>query len=375
MPRFLSTYRDYILIALFVLISSLVVWLPFFPQLSVLGMHLRGTDTGTIYRNYDGLLYVVAAKSWYDPAVIDSLSVEQGLPSQYYAAHLPLYPALIRALSFLGYIKAMMVVTLASSVMLGWLFYSFVRNNQLTKRPLLLTITMLMLPRFLVVRSIGSPESLFMFLSLAAVWFYEKRAYLGAGVAGGLAVMTKLPGILLFPALIITEGIRMYQAGRFRMPSVWLLLIPAGLLSACLVYMQQYHDFFAYWHTGYVVPMPYPYSAFNSTARWVGTHWLEEIVLYFYVYATTVIYAYRHHLRSLFTFSLVFFIGLLFVQHRDIARYALPLWPITCIIFERFFTSKKAIIVLIAVTPAIYLYAWGFLQGNAMPVSNWAPYL
>ncbi len=375
MPRFLSAYRDYVLIALFVLLTSAIVWLPFVPQLSAVGVHIKNTDTGVLYRNYDGLLYVVAAKTFYNPTAINALHLENGLPASYFAAHLPLYPAIIRALSFLGYPKAMIAVTILSTVLMGWMFYYILRQKNLTKRPLLLTMTMLMLPRFLVVRSVGSPESLFMLLALTAIFFYEKKNYIGAGLAGGLAVMTKLPGILLFPGFALAEIVRTRESKKFTSASVWLLLIPIGLFAVCTIYAQQYYDPFAYWHTGYVVPMPYPFSAFDASAKWVGTHWLEEIVLYFYLYAVTVINSYRHQLRSLFYFSLVFFIGLIFVQHRDISRYALPLWPITCIIFEKFFTSRRAVIAMIILLPAIYLYAWSFIQGNAMPVGNWAPYL
>lgn len=375
MLRFLSARRDYILIALFVLISSALVWLPFFPQTSFFGMHIKGTDTGTIYRNYDGLLYAVAAKTWYQPHAIEALRLENGLAPAYYAAHLPLFPVGIRLLSVLGYVKSMMAVTLIATVLLGWVFYYVLRKNNLTKHPLILTMVMLMLPRFLVVRSVGSPESLFMLLIVASLFSYERRWYALSGIAGGLATMTKLPGILLFPGLVLAEVVRVRRSRQLQLGSLWLLCIPAGLLVVCLIYAQQYHDFFAYWHTGYVVPMPYPFAAFTPSAKWVGTHWLEEILLYLYLYAMTVISAYRHQLRSLFYFSLSFFIGLIFVQHRDISRYALPLWPITCIMFERVLTSRKAIIAMVVIVPAVYLYAWGFLQGNAMPVGNWAPYL
>lgn len=214
-----------------------------------------------------------------------------------------------------------------------------------------------------------------MLLVLVSIFFFEKKNYLVAGIAGGLATMTKLPGALLFPAFGLMTFFKITETKKFETRSLWILLIPTGLVAVCLLYQQQMGDFFAYWNTGYVVPMPYPFSAFNATAKWVGTHWLEDVLLYFALYAFTTVYAYKHKVQSLFYFSLVFFIGLIFVQHRDISRYALPLWPISCIVFERFLTSKKSVIAYIIILPAIYLYAWTFIQGNAMPVSNWAPFL
>lgn len=371
-----SSLKNYFYILLFVLLSSFIVWLPFIQQLSFLGVHVANTDTGLVYRNYDGLLYVIAAKSWYKQAAIDSLQIEVPLASKYYAAHLPLYPAVISFFALvMGYVKSMMFTTVFFSVMLGWFFYYFVQKLRLSEKPLLLTFIFLMLPRFLVVRSVGSPESLFMLLVLVSIFFFEKKNYLIAGLAGGLATVTKLPGVLLFPAFGLFTISRMMVTKKFEARWLWFLMIPAGLVTVCLLYQRQMGDFFAYWHTDYVVPMPYPFSAFNATAKWVGTHWLEDVLLQFVLYALTVMYAYKHKVQSLFFFSLVFFIGLIFVQHRDISRYALPLWPISCIVFERFLTSKKTLFAYIIILPAIYLYAWTFIQGNAMPVSNWAPFL
>lgn len=376
MQWFFRTYKNYLYILLFTLVSSLVLWFPFVQQLSFLGMHIPHTDTSLVYRNFDGLLYVVAAKSWYLPSTISSLNLEGGLSPQYFAAHLPLYPAMIWAFAVgLGYVKSMMFVSLLSTVLLGWFFYYFIQSQKLSGKPLLLTFVFLMFPRFLVVRSIGSPESLFMLLILVSLFFYEKKNYLLAGLAGGLATMTKLPGILLFVAYGLSAVQQLREDVRFKFSWFWLLLIPAGLGAACLIYQQQMGDLLAYWHTGYVVPMPYPYAAFNATAKWVGTHWLEDVVFAFVIYALTLTYSYKHKIQSLFYFSVVFFTGLIFVQHRDISRYALPMWPVVCIVFEKFLTSRKTFIASILILPAVYLYAWAFMQGNAMPVGNWAPFI
>ena len=79
--------------------------------------------------------------------------------------------------------------------------------------------------------------------------------------------------------------------------------------------------------------------------------------------------------RSFFYFGLVFFTATLFVQHRDISRYSLPLWPLAVIAFEKFFTSKKFLIILVILLPAIFLYAWNMLLYNVMPISDWSAFL
>lgn len=376
MKSLYKKYRDSIALVFLVVFSSLLLWLPFFKQTVIPPVHIKNTDTGYIYRHYDGPLYIIAAKSLYDPKILDNLKIETQLPDTYFAAHLPLYPLSIRLFApVMGYLKAMMFSTLLFTVLLALAFYHIVKRFKITHHPFLLTAVFLFLPRFLVIRGIGSPEPLFILTLLGSLFAFEKKQYALAGLLGGLATMTKLPGILLFPAfaLALAEGYR--KTKNFDIKTLFLLLIPTGLLAVCLMYWQQYGDFLAYWHTDYVVPMPYPFAAFNHTARWVGTGWLEEVVMYFFLYGITIAYLKDSKYRSLFYFSLVFVVGLVFVQHRDVSRYSLPLWPLACIAFEKLFTSKKFLVVCLFLLPGIYLYAWNFMQTNVMPVSNWAPFM
>jgi 4-amino-4-deoxy-L-arabinose transferase-like glycosyltransferase len=321
-------------------------------------------------------LYIIAAKSLYDPNILHSLKIETPLPDTYYAAHMPLYPLTIRLFApVMGYLKAMIFSTLLFTVLLTWVFYFVLKKLKITAHPFILASVFLFLPRFLVVRGIGAPEPLFMFMVLGSLFAFERKNYVLAGLLGGLAAMTKLPGILLFPAYLLVLGEQYIKTKKADLKSISILLIPVGLLAVCLLYAQQYKDFFAYWHTGYVVPMPYPYAAFNHAARWVGTGWLEDVLIYFFMYGMTVMYLKDSKYRSFYYFSLIFLIGLLFVQHRDVSRYSLPLWPMACIAFEKLFTSKKFLIVFVLLLPGIYLYAWNFMQTNVMPVSNWGPFM
>ena len=157
--------------------------------------------------------------------------------------------------------------------------------------------------------------------------------------------------------------------------SIGIVLIPLGLIAVFLLYWVQYKDFFAFLHTGGFVPLVFPYSVFNFQKEWVGTAWLEEIIFYFFLYLLAVLKLKDSPHRSFFYFSLVFFVATTFVQHRDIARYSLPLWPLACIAFEHFFTSKNFKLAFIILLPAIYLYAWNFLLYNVMPISDWTAFL
>jgi hypothetical protein len=381
-----SILRPYLLIIAVVLVSTIVVWLPFL-------LKSNGLSFLDIYKHYDGPLYVIPAKTFYNPQAIENLHTELKLPVKYFAAHLPLYPVLIRTVkeliqltglrvNGLGYLKSMIGVNILATIGLAVFFYYLLNKLKLTKKPMILVLVMLFLPRFLVVRSVGAPESLFILLILASLFFFEKNKFWLAGLFGGLATMTKAPGILLFPAYIFVliesyvipakAGI---QSKIFNFKWLYLLLIPFGLFVVFCIYAFQYGDFFAFFHGNASVPMPNIFSAFNWKARWVGTAWLEDILFYFFMYGLAVAYLKDSKYRSFFYFSLVFFVATTFIQHRDISRYSLPLWPLALIVFEKFFTSKKFLIIFLILLPAIFLYAWNFLPYNVMPISDWAAFL
>lgn len=372
----------YLILTAIVLISTIVLW--------------KSVGFLTIYKQYDGALYVIPAKTFYEVDKMDIPNVgfilSLPLSPGYFAAHLPLYPALIRVIREIGiifginklaYLKAMVGVNLIATIGLVLFFYYLLKKFKLTNKPLLLATVLLFLPRFLVVRTAGAPESLFMLLILLSLFFFEKSQFWLAGLFGGIATMTKTPGILLFAGygLVFVERLildsRLRGNDTFRINWNWLgiTLIPAGLLAVFGIYVVQYKDFFAYFHSGDNIHLTFPFAVFNFQKNWVGTAWLEEIIFYYFMYGLAIINLKDSKYRSFFYFGLVYFIATLFVQHRDISRYSLPLWPLALIAFEKFFTSKKFLIIFICLLPAIFLFAWNMLNYNVMPISDWAPFL
>ncbi len=331
-----------------------------------------------VYKQYDGPLYIIPAKTGYDPKLIRELSRDSTMPQNplYYAAHLPLYPIFIKLFSFFfGYLKAMILVNVVSTLLLVWMLYFILKRLQITKHPLLLSTLFLFLPRFIIVRSTGAPESLFILCIIISLFFFERKQYAISSLAGFFAVITKTPGILLFVAYAMTFLEKYIKTKKFEKSQLWILLIPSGLVAVFSLYSFQYGDFFAFFHTGGVVPMPFPFAVFNTGAKWVGTAWLEDVLFYFFLYGLTVYQLKDSKYRSFFYFSLLFFTATLFVQHRDISRYSLPLWPMACIAFEGFFSSKKFIIIFLIMIFGIYMYAWNFLAYNVMPINEWLPFL
>ncbi len=369
------------------MISTLALWFPFLFRISPwLGLKIDNSNFQYIYKQYDGPLYIIPAKTLYDPKKIEipekGLIISLPLTAKYFAAHFPGYPLAIRGVREIGeiwgkvgYLKSMIFVTLASTLFLTLFFYFFIKKLGLGKNPFILSIVFLFLPRFLVVRSVGAPESLFLLLILLSLYFFERNKFLLAGIFGGLATMTKSPGILLFAAYFLVFIERFMKTKNINLRWIGILAIPLGLLAVFEIFKIQYGDFFAYFHSGDNIHLVSPFSVFNFQSKWVGTAWLEDIIFYFFMGALTIVSLKGNKYRSLFYFSFVFFLATIFVQHRDIARYSLPLWLLTIIAFEKFFSSKKFLIAFLILLPAIYLYAWNFLLFNIIPISDWSPFL
>ena len=199
-----SKFRLVIALTILSVLSIFIIWLPFFLRLeSVWGIPLPDDGMATIVANYDGPLYIVVAKTLYNPNLVSNFSF--GLPNEYYAAHFPLYPLLIKAFAtFLGFPYAMLFVTGVSSILAAYFFYLFIQGFVDKKDALWMTTVFLIFPaRWLIIRSVGSPEPLFIAAIIATFYYFRKQKYLAAGFWGGLAQLTKSPGILLFVALFL----------------------------------------------------------------------------------------------------------------------------------------------------------------------------
>ncbi|MCX6724824.1 MAG: glycosyltransferase family 39 protein [Candidatus Shapirobacteria bacterium] len=381
-------YRNIFLISLLSLFSTFLVWLPFFLRLTNFWqIPLLDQGMATVMKNFDGLYYIVVAKSFYRPEIIESL-FSFPLPSIYYTAHFPIYPLLIRLFSpIFGYLWGMLSVTLISSVLASIVFYFFLKEFRYSKQALWLTLVFLLLPaRWLVVRSVGSPEPLFILFILTSFYFFKKKNYWLAGIFGTLTQLTKPPGILLFVGysfFLLAEnwaGLKkeiIPTLGNIFKKAYPLLLIPLSLLGLFVYYRFAYGDFWAYFHSGENIHPIFwpPFQVFNLTTRWVGTFWLEDIIYLFLLEALGITLLFKQKRFDIAIFSAVFFIATLFVAHRDISRYSLPLVPFLLIAFEPLLIKKEFKIALAIIIIPIFLYAINFVAGNTSPLADWKPFL
>lgn len=360
--------RKFLIILAFSLIPTILIWLPFFLRVpSFWKIPLPQQGMASIVANYDGPLYLVVAKTFYNKEAIKA-NYQFPLSTEYYTAHFPLFPALIRTGSLItNYPYSMLAVTMVSSLLAIFFFYKLTGN-------LFLTFLFSILPaRWLIVRSVGSADPLFIAGVMASVYFFKEKRYLQSGIWGMIAQLTKSAGILLFISYIVY----FIWEKRFELRRlVPLLLIPASLFFVFLLYFITTGDFFAYFKSGDNIHLFFPpFQVFNYSAAWVGTFWIEEIVFVYLLGAlgTLKLFAQKNYEYAIFCAT--FFISTLFISHRDLIRYSLPIVPFLLIAFSETILKKEFKIALAVVVIPIYLFSLAFISQNVMPISNWQPFL
>lgn len=363
------------------LVPTILVWLPFFLRLNTFWtIPLPQSGMATIVSNYDGPLYLVVAKTLYNKSLIGA-NFQFPLPTEYYAAHFPLFPLLIKAFGIVtNYPYAMLMVTLLSSILAIYFFEKLISQFVNSKNAMFLTFVFSIFPaRWLIVRSVGSADPLFVAGILASVYFFKNKRFWLAALWGAVATFTKSPGILLFGAYTIFFLIDWIKNKKIslNLKKIYpLLLIPLSLILVFVFYKFTLGDFFAYFHSGDNIHLGFPpFQIFNYSATWVGTFWLEEIIFIYMIGAIGIYKLIQKKELELAVFTGLYYLMILFVAHRDILRYFLPAIPFLFVAYSDFLTKKEFKIAFYIVIIPIYLYSLAFISQNVMPIANWSPFL
>src|SRR4030042_77346 len=379
-----AKFINFLPIIAFAIIPTLFIWLPFFfrfPSFWKIPLPVNGM--ASIVANYDGPLYIVVAKTLYNPELIKSFAFS--LPVEYYAAHFPLYPLLIRLFSVVfGYPYSMLFVTLASSVLSIFYFSKLIGGFVEKKDVIWMSFLFAIFPaRWLVLRSVGSVEPLFLAATIASLYFFRKNKFIIAGLWGAVASLTKSPGILLFLSLTIAFIIpRFNKFALAKKPNILndfelgkfipLLLIPLSILGVFYLYKIQLNDFFAYFHSGDNIHLFFPpFLIFNCSAPWVGTFWLEEIIFVYLFGILGLMELIKKREYTLSWFVGIFFVSTLFISHRDLIRYSLPIVPFILAGFSPYLVKREFKIAMAVLIIPIYLFALSYISNNVMPISDW----
>ena len=374
-------------ILLMSLVPTLLLWAPFFLILtSFWKIPLPADGMATVVANYDGPLYILVAKSFYDTSKLTE--IETNLPPNYFAAHFPLFPLIIRTFAFVtGYPYGLLIATILGSILATYFFYKFIGEFVSKENALWLTFVFCLLPaRYLIVRSVGSGEPLFIAAILASVYYFHKKKFLSAGVWGAVAQLTKSPGILIFIAYFLYLMFPKIKRAAISAKAFLTLghlkkyygltLIPLALLGLFAFYKLRMNDFFAYFHSGDNIHLFFPpFQVFNYQAPWVGTFWLEDVVFTYLIIGLGIAQLIKKRLYLLAWVAGIYFFSLLFVAHRDILRYALPVIPFMIAGYADTLITKEFRVVMFFLLIPIYLFSLGFIAQNTMPISNWAPFL
>lgn len=365
-----NKFKDLRILSLLALATTFTIWLPHILALpNFWGLSFK-EGFSTIYRNFDGLEYIIIAKTFYNPSAIALL--HQSLPANYFASHFPGYAILISIFAPLfGYLKSMLFVSILSTVLAVCAFYFLVRDFKLSAHPLFLSFLFLILPaRWVIVHSVGSSEPTFILFIIAAIYFFMKFEQSGkindilvSGIFGLLAQFTRPPGILLFAALVFYT----LAFKKIRLKYFPLIYIPLGLLGIFFLFNQTYGDFWAYFHSGDNIHLTFPpFQVFNKHQFWVGDIWLEDIVYIFILVFLGGIMLIKQKLYPMAFFVLTYFAAASLIVHRDISRYILPTAPFLLIAFEKVLTSREFKILLPIILLVIYLYSQNFLLANTV---------
>ena len=191
---------------LFFVLSVFIIWQILISGLILLGERYFPTTMEYLYTekrminprwlwsraNFDGIHYLDIARKGY---------------GVYQQAFFPLYPKLIEYLGFSPIFQGRTLVAglLISVISLFFgllLFYKLIRldyQKNIARRAI---IYLLIFPTSFYFAAVYT-EALFLVLVLASFYFARTKHWWWAGIFGLLATSTRLPGIFLFPALMV----------------------------------------------------------------------------------------------------------------------------------------------------------------------------
>ncbi len=381
-------FRSYLTTSLIALVSVLVIWSPFSLGVNYFwGIDFSGKSMLTIAQNYDAMNFLVVARSWYDPTIIEqnysALVGERG--TRYFAAHYPLYALMIAFFDlFLSGPYAIYASILTSNILIAatlvYFFKKFVPNSNMVIP--LVVLALFLPPRILPLRAIGSNEFLCLSFILISIVNYREKKHLVSATTGALAVLTRSPAILLFVAYIVeiiwkNRG-NLKESVKQMIPY---LLMPLSLLALWGYYGYVYGDVLAYFKVGgnlnLYVP---PFMVFGSELPWISGFWREDIMyLYLFIMMGVGLLWERTKkesgVRIIAIFASIYAISLFFVAHRDVSRYSILISPLLVLGYGPYIVKAKYYWLLYGLLIPLALYSWNFILGNIQPIADWTPFL
>jgi len=339
--------RPEIVLVLAAVASAFLVYAPFL------------SDMTAVYRFWDGPNYLTIARTLYAIEPDNPLLAYVHRPG-YFATHLPVYPLLVRLFSFAGYQPALLLVSVLATCAAVLLFFRLARDVWKLPSPTYLSLVFLFLPpRWLLYRSTGATEALFLALVLGSVLLFERGRIGGAALGAGLAAATRISGLMILPAYLWE------LSRRRRLRSLpWLLLIPAGLLLYFAFCASRFGSFFAYFAPhGEKLAAFVPFGFLPKLFRDGLYHQAEFHILLALVYAIGI-----SRLRPfpvLFAYCVSQFLFHIFISTEDWSRYFLAMAPFALVVgFRDLLDTRFVRRIFPAYALLAFVYAWGVIPVN-----------
>jgi len=364
-------FKDIFIICFISFFSSFVITLFFylFPP-KTLETHVPHGLNEVVERNYDGPLYVVVAKTFYNLKTLEKINFNN-LPPIYFSSHFPLLPLLIKIITYLtgNYFRSLILIAWISSALFTVIFYLFLKKFKLTNQPLLLSLVSLFLPpRWLAVRTVGGTESLFMLILIICLYFWLSKKYFYSLFGSIFLVLSRPPGLwCFFSFLAVTFYDYLISKNKKQtllkiIKERWaLIFMPLTIVALFLFYQKCFGDFWVYFKTNSGTNIHFknlPFAAvlgYNSPVA-------EGFLYLFGIYLVGIFILWKQNQKQLALFSLVYLIPNLFMQVDDIYRYLIPISPFCLIIgYQKLILHKAFKYFFLFFLIGIYIYTLSLL--------------
>lgn len=180
-------------------------------------------------------------------------------------------------------------------------------------------------------------ESLFLFLTLLAWWFYQKKKYLHLGLTSALTSATRFYGLFLFPVILLDY----FLSKKRHLFLLWpLLFLPLGLIAYSYYLSLNFGDYLSFFHglalwqkSNLIFPLQTLYrylKIFLTVSPALPQYWIAflEFAAFWIGLAVSFYYLFRRRLA----FSFLLFLGVVIPATtgtlQSLPRYLLALFPL-----------------------------------------------
>lgn len=168
-------------------------------------------------------------------------------PERFFIIFPPLYPLFIRFFMIFGINSTIAAFLVSNVFFIGAMLILFkLVETDYRKRIAYLTVVLISIFPTSFFFSVAYPESLFVFLFAFSFYLTRKKMFLLSGLVGGLAVITRPFGIVIFPALILQLLIQkdlslkkiLFLSVAFGLPILFYLFINNTVFGSPFIFLE-----------------------------------------------------------------------------------------------------------------------------------------